>query len=748
MKKFLLSVLSILLGSVVSLAQDKGQKDLKIGLVLSGGGAKGLAHIGVLKAIEEAGLRIDYIGGTSMGAIIGAMYASGYSSNELDSIFRSVDFQKLIQDEVPRSAKTFYEKNNSERYALTVPFDRFKISVPSAISKGQNVYNLYSQLLFHVRDVDDFNKLPIPYFCIATNIETGEEVILDEGYLPRAIAASGALPSVFEPVEINGKVLIDGGVVNNYPIDEVRAKGMDVIIGVDVQDDLADRESLKAANEILMQISNYRTALVMKEKIKKTDVYIKPDITDFNVLSFDQGTQIYKRGYYAAKEQSSLLDSLAALQKKERYIQSVIRPYRRDTLSLSTIDIKGYDRYSRAYIRGKLRFKKDELITFEKFNEGISNLSATNNFKGIQYELKHDAETGKENLIMEVEETPASLFLRLGVHYDGLYKSAVLVNLTKKHLLFDDDVASVDFILGDRIRYNLEYYIDKGFYWSFGVKSRYNSFRKPVNFNFLRDGTVLNAPEGISQLDIELDDLTNQVYLQSVFREEFSFGAGLEHKYLQIESETITGDDGDNIQFDNSNYFSTYGFLRFDSFDDRYFPSRGIYFDGDFHLYFSSPDDYTGVFDEFSIAKAKLGFAFPVAKNLSFNSFAEGGFKLGNTELSSLDFVLGGYGNNFINNFIPFYGYDFLSFGGDSFVKAQAAVDWEFVKKNHVNFAANFANVQDGLFNSGEWFSKPDYTGYAIGYGLETFLGPIEAKYTWSPERGKGQWLFNVGFWF
>lgn len=746
MKKILTSLIFILQFGFVLQAQNDSDQDLKVGLVLSGGGAKGLAHIGVLKAIEDAGLRIDYIGGTSMGAIIGAMYASGYSSHDLDSIFKSVDFQKLIQDEVPRSAKTFYEKNNSERYALTLPFDNFKIAIPTAISKGQNVYNLYSQLLFHVRDVDNFEKLPIPFFCIATDIEKGEPVILDRGYLPQAIAASGALPSVFEPVAIDDKLLIDGGVVNNFPIDEVKAKGMDVIIGVDVQDELSDRESLKAANEILLQISNYRTALSMKEKIKKTDVYIKPDITDFNVLSFDQGGKIFKKGYYAAIEHSSVLDSLALLQKKHPE-ESKLRPYAKDTISLSRIQIKGYDRYSRAYIRGKLRFKMEEPITFEKFNEGISNLSATNNFKAIQYELKHNEASGREDLLMRVEESPTDLFLRLGVHYDDLYKSAVLVNLTQKHLLFDDDVVSLDFVLGDRIRYNFEYYLDKGFYWSFGIKSRFNSFLKPIDFNFVRERAG-SEDAGVRQVDVELDDLTNQIYLQSVFREEFSFGAGLEHKYLQIESETISGQDSNNAVFDNSNYFSTYGFLKFDSFDDKYFPSRGIYFDGDFHLYFSSPDDFTGLFDEFSIAKAKLGFAMPVTKTVSFNAFSEGGFKIGNTALNSFDFILGGYGNNLINNFIPFLGYDFLSFGADSFVKGLAIVDWEFVRKNHLNFSANFANVDDRLFDTGEWFSKPEYTGYAIGYGLETFLGPIEAKYTWSPERGKGLWLFNVGFWF
>ncbi|MGB5317061.1 MAG: patatin-like phospholipase family protein, partial [Robiginitalea sp.] len=240
------------------------QQDIKVGLVLSGGGAKGMAHIGVLKVIEEAGVRIDYIGGTSMGAIVGALYSSGYSATQLDSLFKSNDFSVLIQDELPRTAKPFYEKEAAERYALTLPFQKFKVSIPAALSGGQNIYNELVQALYHVKDISDFNELPIPFFCIATDVETGEEVLLNKGYLPEAIMASGTFPSLFMPAEVDGKILIDGGVLNNYPIDRVRALGADIIIGVDVQHGLRVREELNSATEVLLQINNYRTVGQMK----------------------------------------------------------------------------------------------------------------------------------------------------------------------------------------------------------------------------------------------------------------------------------------------------------------------------------------------------------------------------------------------------------------------------------------------------------------------------------------------------
>ena len=152
---FLLALLIISFSPAQEVVKEGGPS---IGLVLSGGGAKGLAHIGVLKVIEESGVKIDYIGGTSMGAIIGALYASGYSATELDSIFRKTDLNNLIQDNLPRSAKTFYEKEDSERYAVTLPFDKFKIKVPPAYSGGQNIYNELVRLLYHVKDIENFSQ--------------------------------------------------------------------------------------------------------------------------------------------------------------------------------------------------------------------------------------------------------------------------------------------------------------------------------------------------------------------------------------------------------------------------------------------------------------------------------------------------------------------------------------------------------------------------------------------------------------
>ncbi|MCB0374638.1 MAG: patatin-like phospholipase family protein [Sinomicrobium sp.] len=721
-------------------AAEMPPEDLKVGLVLSGGGAKGLAHIGDLKVIEEAGVRIDYIGGTSMGAIIGALYASGYKAAALDSIFKTVDFDMLIQDHLPRSAKTFQEKENEDRYALTLPFDGFKISFPPAISKGQNVYDLLVKLLYHVNHINDFNRLPVPFLCIATDVETGMPVVLNKGYLPEAIAASGAFPSLFEPIEIEGKVLIDGGVANNYPVDEVKALGADIIIGVDVQDDLADRNALKSAPEILVQVNNYRTVNDMKQKSKKTDLYIKPDITEFTVISFEDGARIIGNGETGARKKLGELREIAARQQAAPAKRAVAE---KDSIVISSVDIKGNKYHSRAYVMGKLRFNTKKNIPFEKLQQGIGNLSATNNFEAIRYKII-PGEQG-EKLQLSLREKANTTFLKLAIHYDNLYKSAALFNITTQRALTSDDFVSLDVALGDNVRYNFDYYIDKGRYWSFGLKSRYNTFSKAVSAGIAQVISGMDIP--VNKLDIEVEDLTNQIYLQTVFREAFSLRMGAEHKRLDIASETVAEEGFEGTTFEKSNFISAFGKLILDTYDNKYFPCRGVYFNGDFHWYLYS-SDYTGQFSRFSIAKATFGFATPVIRRITFNFATEGGFKLGSTGLSSLDFFLGGYGNQLINNFIPFPGYDFLSLSGDSYVKALGKIDYEFVPKNHLHFTVNYANVANDIFDTGEWLTAPDFSGYSLGYSLESFIGPIEARYSWSPERGSGMWFVNLGFWF
>lgn len=729
----------LLFNSQNSFSQERKQDSVKrpkIGLVLSGGGAKGFAHIGVLKVLEEAGIKIDYIGGTSMGAVIGGLYASGYNGSQIDSIFKQTNFDELINDYIPRSSKNFYGKKNDELYAIVLPFSNFRVGIPEALSKGMYNYNLLSSLTRNVRHVRDFNKLPTPFLCIATNIETGEEVLLNKGNLVQAMMASSAFPSLFTPVEIDGNLLVDGGVVNNYPINEVRNLGADIIIGVDVQDDLLKRKNLKNATRILVQITNLQSIDKMKSKIKDTDVYVKPDIRDFGVISFDRGEEIIRKGEEAT---FAVYEKIKSLVTEDNFYKKPKLKVATDTIEIKKINSDQLDNYTKEYINGKLRFKPGSTITYDDLKTGINNLNATQNFSTISYCLQPNGE--KDDLDLVLKENPTQTFLKLGLHYDGLYKSAILLNLTHKKTFLKNDVTSLDIILGDNFRYDLNYYVENGFNISFGFRSRLNQFNRNVTSNL---GNLTAPSPDINLINVDFMDVSNQAYFQTIFVQKFLMGGGLEYKYLKINSPTLSNTD--NV-IDKSSYFSVFGYLKYDSFDKKSFPHSGLFFSTDVQTYLGS-SDYTNTFKPYSMAKAEVAVANTLFRKATFKFEADAGLTFGNDSVPFFDYILGGYGYNKINNFNYFYGYDFLSISGNSFIKAGITFDYEIFKKNHVNFSANYANLGDDIFSTVDWVSMPKYSGYAVGYGLETIIGPIEIKQSWSPELSKSFTWFSIGFMF
>jgi NTE family protein len=714
-----------------TLAQE--QKRPKIGLVLSGGGAKGFAHIGVLKVIEEAGVKIDYIGGTSMGAIVGGLYAAGYNANQIDSIFHRTNFDELLNDYIPRSAKSFYEKRNDESYAITLPFSDFRVGIPQALSKGLYNFNLLSRLTRHVRQVKDFSQLPIPFLCIGTNIETGQQVVLNKGNLAQAMLASSAFPTLFTPIEIDGQLIIDGGVANNYPVDEVKNLGADVIIGIDVQDGLWDKTQLKNATKILVQITNLHSIEQMKNKIKGTDIYITPNIKNFGVLSFDRGREIIQRGEEAA---FAVYEKIKVLANDQNYYKKPRLTVYKDSLKLAQISTSKLNKFTDDYVLGKLGFKPKTPITYSHLESGINTLRATENFHSISYSF--DSQEQGEQLQLQLAENPINTYLKLGLHYDELFKSGVLVNLTHKNTLFKNDLASLDIILGDNFRYNLDYYVDNGFNFSYGFKSQLSQF----NRNITQEITKSIIDTGANQINVDYLDLSTRAYIQKGIAQRFLFGAGVELKYLHISSKTIA-----NPIIDKSSYWSGFGYVKYDSFDNKYFPKRGWSFISDFQTYLFA-SDYHNDFKPFSVVQAQFSKALSLSNSLTFKFQGDAGLPIGNDGIPFFNFVLGGYGYNSINNFKSFFGYDFLSVAANSFIKASGTIDYVFLKKNHLNFSANFANLEQNLFLSKDWISLPKYSGYALGYGLETRIGPVEVKYSWSPELTKGYTWFSVGFWF
>ena len=723
----------------ISFAQTKPQKDLKVGVVLSGGGAKGLAHVSALKVLEEAGVRVDYIGGTSMGAIIGALYASGYSAADLDSIIKTVDFFKVISNDLPRKAKPFYEKESGEKYALTLPVKKGKVGIPTALTEGQNVMNLLTRLTQHVNSIEDFNKLPVPFLCIGTDLETGKQKVFRSGFLPEVVKASGSFPTLLAPVEIEGKLYSDGGIVNNFPVDEVKAMGADVIIGVDIQDGLKGKDKLNSAPTIINQIVGFQMYQNIENKRENVDILIRPDLSNYNVVSFEAVNPIMKIGDNASRKFIKKFKEISKLQIKNE--KEKVDFYKVDKFHIKRLEVVGNNNYTRAYILGNLNIKKRDTTSYKSLVSSINNLYGTGNFESVQYKIENQNDGAVVKF--KVKENPISNYFQIGIHYDDLYKTGVLINGISKHLIFKNDVISADFVLGDNIRYNLNYFIDNGFYTSFGLKSRYNKF----------EANLLFDSENINKINLEYEDFTNQIYVQTVFNRKFAVGAGVEHKRLNVYTETVStaennsgSVEGGKFYFEKSDYLNGIAYIKIDTYDKEYFQKRGVFLDAEFRWYLAS-SDYNNNFEPFSQFKGKIGLAHTFFNNLTFHFISEAGVTLGESENIVLQYGVGGYGENFINNLVPFYGYDLGEFNDKSFLRSGLTARYEFLPKNYFSATANYARIEEDVFNKGNLFDNTK-SGYMVGYGMDTFIGPIEINYAWSPDHSKKYWYFNVGYWF
>ncbi|AUC85950.1 patatin [Polaribacter sp. ALD11] len=712
-------------------------KQPKVGLVLSGGGAKGFAHIGVLKAIDKAGIQIDYVGGTSMGAIIGGLYAAGYSANQIEEVILKTDFLTLIRDRLPRNSETFFEKEFGEKTVITLPVNKGKIGLPRAISKGQNVLNLLLELFDSVDGNQDFSKLPIPFFCIATDVENGSPVILESGSLPIALRASGSFPSLLNPVEVEGKLLVDGGIANNFPVSIMKDKGMDIVIGVDVEGKLFQKEKINSVVALLNQIMSYQMYRKSDEEIKKLDVYIHPEIFNYNVVDFDKKNEILEKGTVEAEKFAKVFEEIAAKQTVKKKRKTI--KFSTERLLISSIGIQGASNYTRAYVLGKLNIKEGDSLSRADITKKIHLLSATRNYNRIEYNLIKKIK-GSYLLDFQLKESNENANLKLGVHYDLLYKSSVLANYNQKHLFKNNDLFSLNMILGDNLRYNLTYFVDNGFYISYGFRSRYNHFRSNSKFN-----QVSGLPN-VSSINLSYSDLSNQVFFQTTFNRKFALGLGAEHKWLKASTETLASTTSPETILDKSNYLSAFGYLKLDTYNKKYFATKGYFADLNFKWYVAS-SDYNNDFRMFSQAKGTLGFATTLADRFTFQMTSEAGFTLGSPTSNTFDFYLGGYNQNYINTFVSMYGYKFSDLSDNSFIKTQLDLRYRVGSSHYFSLIANYARLEDNVFRDINLFDNIK-SGYAVGYSYDSFLGPIELKYSWTPDHTEGYWLFNLGFWF
>ena len=474
-----------------------------IGLTLSGGGAKGFAHIGVLQVIDSLGLQVNYISGTSMGSIVGGLYSAGYSAGEIEQIARSIDWATIFDSDPVLRNMHVRNRSTSGKYLLELPVEKLRIIVRTGAIEGQQLWASLEELFFHFRETDDFYRLPTPFACVATDIETGKPVVISSGDIISALRASTAIPAVFTAVEREGKSLVDGGAVNNFPVDVVKEMGARYVIGVNVSDGLRKAEELNTPVDIIYQMGMFKDADSFEKNRKNTDLYIAPDLEGFSISDFTDVEDIIERGRQMARKFIPELKALAAINPavmkkapEEHRNTAYIVVDQCSYQGLKNIRKNFLDNIRDAYIKDTTNAADISLL--------IQRLYATGYFERITYTYQpSNTDPAKKDLVFTFLEKQMNA-IRVGLNYNDFLGIGLMGGLTTKKLLLYNLYGDLSFSLGRNPAYRakVDFFTSEYLKNWISLKAEGNVLDFPYNENFV---TVAAYNKRFFRLDVSIN---------------------------------------------------------------------------------------------------------------------------------------------------------------------------------------------------------------------------------------------------
>ncbi|MCK6262370.1 patatin-like phospholipase family protein [Vibrio sp. ZSDE26] len=579
---------------------EKTYERPKIAVVLAGGGAKGAAHIGVLKALEELNIPIDYITGTSMGAYIGGLYASGMSADEIESLIYSVEWNTGYRDRVDRSERRVRDKEYEDRYQINTDLGlRWgEVKAPRGVVQGQNMLRILRETSGNLPALESFDDLVIPFRSVATDIIELEPVVIGEGYLVDAMMASMSVPGVLPPYEIDGRQLVDGGVTNNMPVDVAREMGADIVIAVDISSDYKGEDEFSSFLTVADQLSNYlvrRSTLLQQESLSEKDIFLQPDVGQMQTTEFKKMPGAYLEGYEAAMADSLKLSRLSLssgdyqtyIETKQEARKTLIYG---DEVLVDRIVINNNTHYSEELLRSRLGLKEGTELTTEEIEASVQDLYALDRFELITYQYDKD-EQGSDLLVVDVKEKawgPNYVNFRFFLEDDFTTDSQYSLGLSSNFTDLNSD--------GAELMLNLEMGTDK--LVEAELYSPFMSNQKlftTLGASYSNDKR--NMPRDFPTSEPTLE--TTKDYLPITYREwkgELALGfqrnlwsefkVGL--RYIQGYGEFSTLPSCGDLEFTREGAFVGY---RYDTLDDFSLPRSGIYADFEYLL---SHDDARG----------------------------------------------------------------------------------------------------------------------------------------------------------
>lgn len=743
-----------------------------VALVLSGGGAKGAAHVGVIKYLESIGMPVDVVMGTSMGGLVGGIYALGYEAEQLDSIIRGIDWDMALSDKVPRDYLSYSAIKYKEKYVLSFPFlydkkdymrkiesdqqytrrvddihfgageadatnmvkDNLLGSLPSGMVYGQNVNNIFSSLSVGYQDVTDFYDLPIPFLCVATDLVSGTAKIWTEGKLNTALRSTMSIPGLFAPVRVDGMVLVDGGMRNNYPTDLAKKVGADIVIGVNLSEGYKNYNEINNLADIINTGIDMLGRTSLESNIDIPDVNIKPDLHEFNMLSFDDRSidTIINRGYQAALAVAAKLDSIKAVVGSDRTVfhNDPADDIRLRKVLVSGVEIAGVDDKESLYLMNKIKVGAGSRMGNAEIEDAVATIFGTNAFDYVNYELLGDEEPYR--LRFNCKRGPICQ-LGLGGRFDTEEIVSVLVNLgVGVHKI---QGSSLDFTgkVGTNPNASLTYsYISpKGMSFNVMAGVRYT------------DRNTFSI--GDNRFRINFLDVRQEIFLSNIKWSTFFLKTGFRNDYYNVNSVMAEQAFGDYDVNQLSNDYVTFFFnARKDSFDNAYIPTKGKSFGLSYDWVFGGGPQKFNNFHAFTLdAKQVVGgdrFAFIPSVNIRYLLGDEVPVPFTNT-------IGGSMAGRYLDQQIPFIGIN--NAAAMQKILGVARADWrvKLLKNNYLTAIANYALSCDEISAFKNWNEDvAGYLGCGLQYTYNSIVGPLSLNVHWSSYTHNVGLYLSLGF--
>lgn len=734
----------------------------KVGVVLSGGGAKGFAHIGALRVIEEAGIPIDYIAGTSMGSIVGGLYAVGYDPDMMQKLCTEQNWDLIIKDQVPRKFMPLEKRLNERHYLVSLPMKKGKLKINRSMVDGVYVNMLLTRLTMPAYKDRDFDSLPVPFLCIGTDMLSADPIEFRKGSLAQSIRSSMSIPFLFEPVEYDGYLLCDGGLTNNFPVQNVRAQGCDIIIGVDLEIIKSDPEVLDNSLKVLERL----IAVVSQDKSNvardQCDILIRPDIGKANIMSFNDFSPIINCGEKGARdmfpELKRLADSLQAIEPFEP-VRHHTQPI--DKIMVNDVEVVGVDEYDSKVLKSEFGDDFPREFDIDEIETTVVKIYSQGYYSNVYYEI---IDTPDGNILRFHCKHKTSLTFNLGAHYDNNYGIGILLNMNARTKHFD---------------YNVDMNFSDNPYFKAKVVHRYTRvLRGAFELSAINLAADLYTYKGSIFGAMRVQQNSANMFLQVIPSVNHTFKLGARLDYTLVKDRSYS-EYNYNDYNKHQLYPKLYAQYFYNNEDQTDFPRRGwninvigkcILYDTVFSTAESQP---------IYIVQADIRKSFPIGQRHAFRLGAVGAMRFGDISLpdDNMIFVGGQSKMYYVDNIMSFTGLPFLSVYTEYAAYARAGWQWNFYKnfygvincdagyfKNYldpINWMlsdviteeemAQYEQKMNDLYSDrlDTWFIPDNFIiGGGLTLGMKTLFGPIELQLSKSNVAKYWCFFINVGFWF